>query len=65
MYEMRVGTAATGTGLVWHVVGKDRSSALCGQPLREVGDETDRHCLSCMSAFQELMQQPGRSLTQT
>ncbi|MCP9956674.1 MULTISPECIES: hypothetical protein [Streptomyces] len=59
MYEMRIGTAATGSGLVWHVVGHDRSSALCGQPLREEDDETDLHCLSCMSMFQELMRHPG------
>ncbi|URM89152.1 hypothetical protein LUW75_03040 [Streptomyces sp. MRC013] len=59
MYEMRIGTAATGSGLVWHVVGRDRSSALCGQSLREECDETDLHCLPCMSRFQELMRQPG------
>ncbi|MFB9388420.1 hypothetical protein ACFPM3_06105 [Streptomyces coeruleoprunus] len=61
MYEMHIGTAATGTGLVWHVVAHDRASALCGQPLHEEEAETDRHCLHCMTMFQELMRRTTRS----
>ncbi|MET9962444.1 hypothetical protein ABZ128_25845 [Streptomyces sp. NPDC006326] len=57
MYEMHVGEAVTGSGLVWHVVARDHSATLCGQPLRPGGNaETDRHCLPCMAAFQESMQ---------
>ncbi|MBT2406479.1 MULTISPECIES: hypothetical protein [unclassified Streptomyces] len=57
MYEMRIGVAHTGTGLVWHVVAHDRPGSLCGQPL-EPGEhgETDRHCLPCMATFQRSMQ---------
>lgn len=57
MYEMHVGTAATGSGLVWHVVARQDSAALCGQPLRtDDVAETDRHCLSCMTVFQDRLQ---------
>ncbi|WP_228980277.1 hypothetical protein [Streptomyces sp. DH12] len=61
MYEMHIGTAATDSDLVWHVVAQHQSAALCGQPLGDQGAETDRHCLSCMTMFQELMRRPGES----
>lgn len=58
MYEMHVGEAVTGSGLVWHVVAHDHAATLCGQPLGPRGTaETDRHCLPCMAAFQESMRQ--------
>ncbi|MFG3497545.1 hypothetical protein [Streptomyces sp. NPDC047886] len=53
---MRVGATATGSDPVWHVVAQDDSATLCGQPLgADDAAETDRHCVSCMAAFQDRM----------
>lgn len=58
MYEMQVGEAATGPGLVWHVVARDRRATLCGRPLQPGGNaETDHHCVPCMTAFQDVMRE--------
>ncbi|MDJ0384779.1 hypothetical protein [Streptomyces sp. G-G2] len=62
MYEMQVGEAVTGTGLVWHVVAHDRLATLCGRPLQPARSPvTDHHCLPCMASFQELMRGPAGS----
>ncbi|MET9887771.1 hypothetical protein ABZZ20_32470 [Streptomyces sp. NPDC006430] len=58
MYEMHVGTAATGTGLVWHVVAHDRPETLCGLPLQPSHTtDTEQHCLPCITEFQRLIQE--------
>ncbi|MFG2334158.1 hypothetical protein ACGFMM_31775 [Streptomyces sp. NPDC048604] len=61
MYEMHVGTAPPDGTLVWHIAAKDRATALCGESLRHEHsadrDSTDRHCVPCMSSFQELLDQ--------
>jgi hypothetical protein len=62
MYEMHVGAAATGTGLVWHVVAPGHSATLCGQSVRrEESSDTDRHCLPCMTRFQDLFHEDAHS----
>lgn len=61
MYEMHVGIAPPDGTLVWHIAAKDRATALCGQTLHKEPsndrDNTDRHCVPCMSSFQELIDQ--------
>ncbi|MFF1355224.1 hypothetical protein [Streptomyces sp. NPDC058297] len=65
MHEMWVGVDAAGGGLVWHVLSADTAATLCGQRRQREGvagqDSTDRHCLECMTAFQDIFQAPARA----
>ncbi|MEK0097508.1 hypothetical protein ACFC18_52265 [Streptomyces sp. NPDC056121] len=63
MHEMWVGADAAGGGLVWHVLATGAATTLCGQ-LRQgesfaQHDSTDRHCLDCMTALQDIVQAPA------
>lgn len=54
MHEMWCGTDTSGESM-WHVLTTDKALTLCGVRKREEAGErvpTDRHCLSCMKAFQ-------------
>ncbi|MFB7450101.1 MULTISPECIES: hypothetical protein [unclassified Streptomyces] len=57
MYEMHIAPDDSSGLLVWHVIAKEAGSSLCGQPVDRGTDgvQTDRHCLSCMRSFQDLM----------
>ncbi|MFB6678347.1 hypothetical protein ACFCWG_39230 [Streptomyces sp. NPDC056390] len=63
MHEMWVGVDAASGGLVWHVLTTDTATTLCGQPRQHEGGaghaSTDRHCLECMTSFQDIMQAPA------
>ncbi|WP_406110467.1 hypothetical protein OG698_46730 [Streptomyces sp. NBC_01003] len=65
MHEMWVGVDAAGGGLVWHVLAADTAATLCGQRRQREGvaghDSTDRHCLECMTAFQDIFQASARA----
>ncbi|WP_326778275.1 hypothetical protein [Streptomyces sp. NBC_01445] len=65
MHEMWVGVDAAGGGLVWHVLAADTATTLCGQRKQREGvaghDSTDRHCLECMTAFQDIFQASARA----
>ncbi|MFI8825036.1 hypothetical protein [Streptomyces sp. NPDC053431] len=57
MYEMHVGAAAPGSGLVWHIVAPGDGTTLCGQALNREGPaDTDLHCTPCMVRFQSLIE---------
>ncbi|MFD1659193.1 hypothetical protein ACFSL4_13515 [Streptomyces caeni] len=56
MHEMWCGTDPSGEP-VWHVLTADKTSTLCGvdkekQEEPSGREPTDRHCFSCMKAFQ-------------
>ncbi|MFF0427819.1 hypothetical protein [Streptomyces sp. NPDC004520] len=57
MYEMHIAPDDSNGLLVWHVIAKQAANSLCGQAVDRGADgmRTDRHCLSCMRSFQELM----------
>lgn len=62
MYEMCVGPQAGSSDLVWHVVARHTRSSLCGVELSAAGPgpaDTDRHCASCMTHFQQLLDAGG------
>ncbi|GAA1261604.1 hypothetical protein [Streptomyces aureus] len=65
MHEMWVGADTAGGGLVWHVVAADAATTLCGQRRQREGDagydSTDRHCLECMTALQDIVQAPAKA----
>lgn len=65
MHEMWVGADAAGGGLVWHVVAADTATTLCGQRRQSEGDaghdSTDRHCLECMAALQDVLQASAKT----
>lgn len=66
MYEMCVGPETETGALVWHVMERHQGNSLCGVDMaglpavgRSAGTETDRHCLPCMTRFQECLDNTG------
>ncbi|WP_371673540.1 hypothetical protein OG985_41280 [Streptomyces sp. NBC_00289] len=58
MYEMCVGPQTGSAELVWHVVARQGAGSLCGIELSAPvpgAAETNRHCLPCMTRFQQLL----------
>lgn len=60
MHEMRVGPEPGSGKPVWHVVTGQRGTSLCGADVPDGSgpsrDETDHHCLPCMTRFQQLLE---------
>ncbi|MET9959534.1 hypothetical protein ABZ128_10710 [Streptomyces sp. NPDC006326] len=59
MYVMCAGLALDNAGrLVWHVMAKNDTITLCGQPAPadDGGGEAGRNCATCMARVREKMQ---------